>query len=249
VTGVQTCALPISRKSSRASKPVEHYSDIQSKEDMITKKKAIINKYGEIEIYNTRMKPPKRDGHGDLIFEDYPNFRPNLTPQQVLQAGSFGGTYYRPITSSITNITYSSDDVLKESVLPEWLEGLNVKKMVTSSKYDNSVNKYKVACGGDLHMWESSGWIVQIDPYGWFQWYCRFYQGRRSSDDERQIARGLGVIGPKGRWRRNLINKILAKHPKDLEKGLADWSISPVIRQLLLHWGYDLTLRDLGRSS
>jgi len=46
-------------------------------------------------------------------------------------------------------------------------------------------------------MWEGSGWISDIDPYGWFQWYCRFYMGRRSTDDDRQIARGMGVMGPK----------------------------------------------------
>ena len=88
---------------------------------------------------------------------------------------------------------------------------------------------------GDLNMWETSGWIKDIDPYGWFQWYCRFYLGRRCSDDERQIKRGLGVIGKKGRWRNNLKNKILnsTKNPKD---ALEDYSISPKVRQLLQHW-------------
>ena len=80
---------------------------------------------------------------------------------------------------------------------------------------------------------------------GWFQWYCRFFQGRRCSDDARQISRGNAVMGPKGRWRNNLINKILASSPKDLQKGLDNHSISPVVRQLLQHWGYVLKLKDL----
>ena len=58
--------------------------------------------------------------------------------------------------------------------LPQnWLEGLVVKKMISSSIYDASVNTYKVKCGGSLEMWETSGWIKDIDPYGWFMWYCR----------------------------------------------------------------------------
>jgi hypothetical protein len=118
-----------------------------------------------------KMKPiPERNEAGDLLFLDYPNFRPNLTPKEVLQMGSFGGTYFRPITSSVTRQSYK--DVWKE--LPEdWLKGLNIKTQVASSTYSKSVNKYKEACGGDLEMWESSGWITSIDPYGWFMWYCR----------------------------------------------------------------------------
>ena len=50
--------------------------------------------------------------------------------------------------------------------------------MIYSSLYDESVNTYKVKCGGSLEMWETSGWIVEQDPYGWFMWYCRFYLGR-----------------------------------------------------------------------
>ena len=180
-----------------------------------------------------------------LIFDDHPEFRPNLTPAEVLSMGSFGGTYFRPIKSSVTNKVYNSTDVLKETVPDEWLEGLNLKRMIVSSTYNNSVNKYKVHCGGDLDMWEQSGWIESCDPYGWFQWYCRFYQGRRCYDDKRQIARGNACFGPKGRWRNNLINKVLQRHPKNLQKGIEDFTISPVIRQTLQHWGYQLKLRDL----
>ena len=56
--------------------------------------------------------------------------------------------------------------------------GLDGKRMIYSSIYDESVNTYKVKCGGSLEMWETSGWITEQDPYGWFMWYCRFYLGR-----------------------------------------------------------------------
>ena len=72
-------------------------------------------------------------------------------------------------------------------------------------------NTYGVTCGGGLDMWERNGWIADCDPYGWFQWYCRFYLGRRCSDDERQIQRGNGVMGPRGRWRNNLTNKVATR--------------------------------------
>lgn len=181
-------------------------------------------------------KIPTKNKKGELVFQDHPEFLPNMTPKEVLQAGSFGGTYYRPIKSGVTGKSYSG--VWKE--LPkDWLEGLNIGKQVSSPTYDEKVNTYKVKCGGSLEMWESSGWIHKQDPYGWFQWYCRFYQGRRSADDERQIGRWLRCAGIQGRWRNNLISKCV-------KSGCCfdNVGISPVVRQTLQHWGYRLTRED-----
>ena len=172
-------------------------------------------------------------------FKDYPEFKPNLTPQQVLKMGSFGGTYFRPIYSSVTKKHYKSEDVINEYP-KSWFKGINIEKFVTSSDYDKNVNKYKVKCGSELEDWEKSGWMRKQDPYGWFQWYCRFYMGRRSDDDERQVKRWLAFAGPKGRFKKNLINKI-----KDNNADIDDYTISPVIRQGLQHWGYKITKKDI----
>jgi len=181
---------------------------------------------------------PKRGKEGYLHFPDYPDFRPNLTPKEVLHRGSFGGTYFRDITSSVLGQRLKGRDAIAE--LPkDWFEGLNLKYHVCSQVYNPTINKYGVRCGGGLDMWESSGWIAEQDPYGWFQWYCHFYLGRRTNDDDRQISRGKGVIGPKGRWRNNLIGKIARGG-----KAFDDYSVSPVIRQALQHWGYVLTEKD-----
>lgn len=166
------------------------------------------------------------------------DFKPNRTPEEVLRSGSFGGTYFRPIVSAVTNIKYKASDVLRDSVKPEWISGLDKSKYLTSVTYVAGVNKYKVKCGGSLGMWESSGWIADSDPYGWFQWYCRFYQGRRCGDDERQISRWLKSAGPKGRFRSQLCNKIFAAGGMD---HVNDVRVSPVIRQTLLHWGLEIT--------
>jgi len=188
---------------------------------------------------------PKRDnrsglltfqaGENDDLKKLLKDFCPNRTPEEVLRAGSFGGTYFRPITSAVTNVRYNAKDVLKDTVDPSWIKGLD-KTLLTSSTYRPQVNKFQVKCGGSLGMWESSGWIADADPYGWFQWYCRFYQGRRCSDDARQISRWLKSAGPKGRFRSQLCNKILAANTSH-----DDTSISPVIRQTLLHWGLEIT--------
>jgi hypothetical protein len=195
----------------------------------------------------TSMCPlPKRDkATGSLTFQVgqendvkklLKDFCPNRTPEEVLRAGSFGGTYFRPIASAVTNVRYNSQNVLNDTVNASWIKGLDHKTLLTSSTYRPQLNKYGVKCGGSLGMWESSGWIADSDPYGWFQWYCRFYQGRRCSDDARQISRWLKSAGPKGRFRSQLCNKILAAN-----KSHDDQTISPVIRQTLLHWGLEIT--------
>ena len=95
------------------------------------------------------------------------------------------------------------------------------------------MNKYDVKCETSLGLWENKGWVNEIDPYGWFQWYFRYWLGRRSSDDERQINRF--VSGFKGK---------LVKMIKDAGGKFDDNSISPEIRQIFLHWGYELTEKD-----
>jgi hypothetical protein len=190
----------------------------------------------EREGYATAADLPKKNSKGVLVFKDHKEFQPNFSPKEVIQAGSFGGTYFRPIKSSITGLNYNKQWL----ELPQnWKEGLNTKRDVASPTYDEKVNTYKVKCGGDLDMWESSGWIVKQDPYGWFQWYCRFYLGRRSPDDERQIGRWKNCTGPKGRWKNNLIGKLVKS-----ESAYDNMAVSPVVRQTLQHWGYRLTKAD-----
>jgi len=184
---------------------------------------------------------PVKDKKGRLVFPDFPDFKPNLTPKEVLHLGSFGGTYFRPIYSSVTQQKYK-DEAWKE-LPPSWLEGLNIRSQVASSVYDNSRNKYKVKCGASLEEWESSGWMHKQDPYGWFQWYCRFYQGRRTKDDVRQVGRWSKCAGPKGRWKNNLISKCVKAGC-----GYDNFGVSPVVRQTLQHWGYVLTKEDFDKE-
>ena len=184
-----------------------------------------------------RKSPKKRSSKKEDIHKQ---FKPNKSPKQVFTMGSFGGTYFRPIHSSVTGKDYTPSEAMRG--FKSWFEGIDLKTKITSSKYDKKVNKYGVKCGSSLEAWENSGWIDKQDPYGWFQWYCRYYNGRRTPDDERQIGRWLKFAGPKGRFRRALMNKIIKKGTT-----YDDASVSPVIRQGLLHWGYQLTKVDFER--
>ena len=84
-----------------------------------------------------------------------------------------------------------------------------------------------------LRFWKNKGWINEIDPYAWFRWYFRYWLGMRSSDDEKQINRWKKIVST---LRGTLVNMI-----KEADSKFDDYSISPKIRQILLHWSYELT--------
>lgn len=176
-------------------------------------------------------KWPKKDETGYYVFkasDHLPEFRPNLSPEEMFKLGSFGGTYWRPIYSDVTNRTYKNQH--KEF---SYFKDIPETELV-EPEYDKTKNKFGVVVGTSLEYWESKGWIVEQDPYGWVQWYCRFFGGRRSDDDERQIKRWQGVAGENGRFRKRLINMI--KEKGSMKKYKDDPTISPKIRQTLQHW-------------
>ena len=86
-------------------------------------------------------------------FKDHPDFKPNVTPKDVFKKGAFGGTYFRPIYSSVTDKNYDGKAVISE--YPKtWFKGPDIDKLVISEKYDRKVNKYGVKCGSSLESWE-----------------------------------------------------------------------------------------------
>ena len=111
------------------------------------------------------------------------------------------------------------------------------ERYYSSDYYDVRANKYGVKCGTSLRFWGNKGWINPIDPYGWFQWYFRYYLDGRSDDDQRQIKRW--------KWILNRFKGILIKMIKDDDSNFDDYSISPKIRQILLHWVYELKESDV----
>ena len=120
------------------------------------------------------------------------------------------------------------------------MEDINDNQLInTWDNYDININYYKVSCGSTLKDWENAGWITDFHPYGWIQWYCDFYKGKRCEDDKRQINRWIKTAGPKSRFRRALINLIIKKNSK-----YNDYTISPKRRQTLQHWAYGLTKQD-----
>ena len=181
------------------------------------------------------MKPIKKNGV--YIFEDYPDFIPNLSPRDMFKLGSFGGTYWRPIKSKFYDTKLRN---AHKKYPNSWWAGIPTEHLTTPfDEYDKSINKYGVKVGTTLKFWESKNWIKKNHPYGWVQWYCDFYTGERSTDDERQIKRWKQTAGPNSRFRIQLMNMIKGK-----KTTYNDVSVSPKIRQTLQHWGYRLTERD-----
>ena len=157
-------------------------------------------------------------------------FGANKALVEVVREDVFGKTYFRDIFSGVNGKWYKKSQ--KEFNQLKVID----QKYYCSDYYDVSVNKYGAKCRTSLRFWENKGWINEIDPYGWFQWYFRYWLGRRSEDDERQINRWRKTVS---RFRGKLVKMI-----KDAGSKFHEYLISPKIRQILLHQGYELTEKD-----
>jgi hypothetical protein len=136
----------------------------------------------------------------------HPVFKPEITPKEMLSLGVFGGNYL--------------NDCLQEFPA-NWFTGAKH----SHQKKDITLNYYSVDASQPLSVWIMKGWIHPQDPRGWFQWYCRYYMGRRTDDDLRQIKR----------W------KAFSRHAAAVKKYCEpfDYSCRKKQRQALLHWAYD----------
>jgi hypothetical protein len=135
-----------------------------------------------------------------------PGFAPQLTPPQMLRLGVFGGKYMTDCRGEFPGA---------------WFE----KARLCSERHEPALNYFKVNASQSLAVWRRNNWLRPQDPRGWFQWYCRYYMGRRGPDDARQIAR----------WR------AIARHVRQIRKHCepGDRECRPRQRQALLHWAYD----------
>ena len=156
------------------------------------------------------------------------DFTPNKIPIEIIREGAFGTTYFREIYSGINKKWYKIS-------WKEFVQLKNIDAKFYASDYDVNGNKYSVKCGTPLGFWENKGWINDIDPYSWFQWYLRYWLAR-SKDDKAQINRWKNFLS---RFRGKLVKMI-----KDGDSKSDDYWILPKIRQILLHWGYELTEKD-----
>ena len=153
-------------------------------------------------------------------------FSPNKTPIDIIKEGDFGGTYFRDIHSSINEKWYKKS----------WEEFVHLKnidaKFYASDYYDVNVNKYGVKCGTSSRFWENKGWLNKIDLYGWCQWYFRYWLVEDQKMIKDKLIDGRKIVS---RFRGKLVKMI-----RDVGSKYDDFSISPKIRQILLHCGYEL---------
>jgi len=137
-------------------------------------------------------------------------FKPDLTPKQMLELGVFGGVYMRDCTNE-----FPKEWFVKALFAPK-----NIRSHVAS------INCFAVNASQPLSVWKKKGWIYADDPRGWFQWYCRYYMGRRiPGEDDRQIKR----------W------KAMVRHIAQVRNNcqIGDAVCRPKQRQAILHWAYD----------
>ncbi|KAL9935933.1 hypothetical protein V8E36_005510 [Tilletia maclaganii] len=199
---------------------------------------------GPFEEYE-RQPLPRLEGSGTngssrIIFEDRWNvFTPNLTPEEMMRGGMFGGTAFRRHYSTVTKSWLEPTEELA-ALPPHWLQNLDTAALLTREEYDPALNRFGVKASQSLAEWEKASWVRVWDPRGWWGWYIAFFQGRRCSDDARQISRWLKAVGPAGRFKRGLIKEVANSRGQRYD----DDSIAPVLRQTCWHWAVQLTRED-----
>ncbi|MBN2060762.1 MAG: hypothetical protein JW882_10155 [Deltaproteobacteria bacterium] len=136
----------------------------------------------------------------------HPDFKPQLTPKQMLELGIFGGKYMTDC---------------QEEFPKHWFKNTRL----CHEHHDPALNFFGINASKPLSYWQEKGWIYHEDVRGWFQWYCRYYMGRRCPDDDRQIKR----------W------SAMKRHISQLTKNCypGDLNCRKKQRQAILHWAYD----------
>ena len=160
-------------------------------------------------IVNDKMQRGYRYELEEPVGKNFaPDFKPELTPKEMLKLGVFGGKYLTDCQAEFPKDWYSEAKLCVE-------------------KHDPKLNYFGVNASQSLSVWRKKGWINEAhDPRGWFQWYCRYFMGRRlPEEDAKQIKR----------WR--AILRHLAQVVKNCRVG--DDSCRPRQRQAILHWAYD----------
>ena len=162
------------------------------------RRKVIVNDRMQQGYAYYRTEPPGRN------FD--PSFQPQLTPKEMLELGVFGGRYMTDC---------------RDEFPASWFR----RARLCADRHDPRLNCFGVNASQSLATRWRNGWIHPQDPRGWFQWYCRYYMGRRSADDARQIRR----------WR--AITSHVKAIVNNCEKG--DVQCRRRQRQAVLHWAYD----------
>jgi len=166
---------------------------------LMKEKEVIVNDLMQTDYMYVIEEPTGKNFH--------PEFKPELSPKQMLEMGVFGGKYMTDCRDEFPDEWYTNAKLCHEF-------------------HDPDLNYFKINASKPLSYWKRKGWIYPEDPRGWFQWYCRYYMGRRRpEEDARQIKR----------W------KAMKRHIAQVKKNCVpgDSSCRPKQRQALLHWAYD----------
>jgi hypothetical protein len=163
------------------------------------RRKVVVNDKMQKDYVYFLTEPEGENFHSD--------FSPELTPPQMLRMGIFGGKYMTDCQKEFPKTWFT-------------------RAKLSPQRKNPMLNFFQIDASQPLTEWRRKGWIYKDDPRGWFQWYCRYYMGRRlPEEDARQIKRWRAIRRHIGQIKRNC-------HPGDL-------SCRPAQRQALLHWAYD----------